>query len=356
MKILINIPCLDLIGGVVSQYVGLAPYWTEDIKYNIVGKRTEKKATGIYWISWDVIKFLSVIFRWHPNAVLLNPSMGKTAILRDMIFLVISSALGKKTFIFIHGWDKEFALKLNKKLFVRFCNKATGVFVLANEFKSELLKWGIKVPILPATTKVDNRLLESFDINSRDGRIKTILFLARIEITKGILIAIDTFKILKQKYPELKFKIVGNGSALAKSKKYVIDNKITDVEFTGNLSGVALIDAFKSGDLYILPSYTEGMPTSVLEAMAFGLPVITRPVGGLSDIIKNDLMGYKTKSLNPESFARRIEILLKSPEECLKMSLFNYQYAKDHFMASEVAKYIESKIKNSKNKEAIKPN
>jgi len=346
MKILINIPCLDLIGGVVSQYVGLAPYWTEDIKYNVVGKRTEKKYTGIYWILWDIIKFISVIFRYRPNAVMLNPSLGKTAVLRDMTFLVISSALGKKTFVFIHGWDKEFAQKLNKKWFARLCNRATGVFVLASEFKKELLKWGIKVPILPATTKVDNRLLESFDIDSRDGHIKTILFLARIEIEKGIFIAIDTFKILKQKYPEIKFKIAGTGSALAKSQKYVTDNKILDVEFTGNLSGDDLIDAFKSGDLYILPSYTEGMPTSVLEAMAFGLPVITRPVGGLSDILKNDLMGYTTKSLNPESFARRIELLINSPEECLKMSQFNYQYAKDHFMASEVAKYIERTIKN----------
>jgi len=346
MKILINIPCMDLVGGVVSQYVGLAPYWTENIKYNIVGKRTEKKATGIYWILWDILNFIYIIFRWRPNAILLNPSLGKTAVLRDMIFLTISSALGKKTFIFIHGWDKEFAKKLNKKWFVRLCNRATGIFVLAKEFKFELLKWGIKVPILPATTKVDNKLLESFDINSRNGGIKTILFLARVEIKKGIFIAIDTFNLLKQKYPYLKFKIVGNGGALDKSKKYVIDNKITDVEFTGNLSGEDLIDAFKSGDLYILPSFTEGMPTSVLEAMAFGLPVITRPVGGLSDILKNDLMGYTTKSLNPENFARRIELLIKSPEECLKMSQFNYQYAKDHFMASEVAKYMEKQIKN----------
>ena len=346
MKILINIPCTELMGGVVNQYVGLAPYWTEDIKYNIVGKRIEKKATGIYWILWDIIKFISVIFRWRPNAILLNPSLGKTAILRDMVFLVISSFMGKKTFIFIHGWDKEFAKKLNKKRFVRLCNRATGIFVLAKEFKVELLKWGIKVPILPATTKVDNKLLESFDINSRNGGIKTILFLARVEIKKGIFIAIDTFNLLKQKYPYLRFKIVGNGGALDKSKKYVIDNKITDVEFTGHLSGEDLINAFKSGDLYILPSFTEGMPTSVLEAMAFGLPVITRPVGGLSDILKNDLMGYTTKSLNPENFARRIELLIKSPEECLKMSQFNYQYAKDHFMASEVAKYMEKQIKN----------
>jgi len=353
MKILINIPCMELMGGVVNQYVGLAPYWTEDIKYNIVGKRSEKKSTGIYWILWDILKFIAVIFRWRPNAVMLNPSLGRNAIIRDMIFLVISSFMGKKTFIFIHGWDKEFARKLNKNLFVRLCNRASGIFVLANEFKFELLKWGIKVPILPATTKVDNKLLESFDISSRTGKIETILFLARIEIKKGIFIAIDTFKLLKQKYPYLKFKVVGDGSALDDSKRYVIDNNIKDVEFTGNLSGEKLINAFKSGDLYILPSFTEGMPTSVLEAMAFGLPVITRPVGGLSDILKNDLMGYTTKSLNPENFARRIELLIKSPEECLKMSQFNYQYAKDHFMASEVAKYIENQIKNEILKDKI---
>jgi len=346
MKILINIPYLKFIGGVANHYIGLRPYWNENIKYNIIGKRGEKDASGKYYLPWDIIKFISRVILWRPDAVLLNPSFRKTAMIRDMIFLFISSVMKQKTFVFFHGWDKDYANQPDKKKLIKSLNRANGIFVLANEFKDELLKLGIKAPIFHGTTKVDDKLTKGFNIERRNGNINTLLFLSRIEVEKGILIAIDTFKILKQKFPSLKFKITGEGKALAKCKEYVKNNKIRDIEFTGALCGKELIEAFNSGDLYIFPSYAEGMPTSVLEAMAFGLPVVTRPVGGLSDFFENGKMGCITKSIEPEDFAREIEKLIISPEECKKISQYNFQYAKKHFMASIVAKYIETTIKN----------
>ena len=348
MKILINVPSLKFLGGVANHYLGLKLYWTENVKYNIVGKRNEKLpvTSGKYWLPWDIIKFLYEIIFWRPDAVLLNPSFGRSAIIRDMIFLFISITMGKKTFIFIHGWEKEYSKKTNKKIFIKLCNKSTGIFVLATTFKNKLASWGIKTPVFLSTTKVNDRLIEGFDINSKNGEIKTLLFLARVEIDKGILIAINTFNILKQKHPTLKLEIVGDGKGLDESKKYVTDNNIKDVNFKGRLSGTDLIEAFKNGDLYIFPTYYgEGMPTSVLEAMAFGLPVITRPVGGVADFFENDKMGFITESLEPKVFAEGIEKLIKSPEKCREISQYNYKYAKEHFMASTVAKNIEKKIK-----------
>lgn len=52
------------------------------------------------------------------------------------------------------------------------------------------------------------------------------------------------------------------------------------------MTGKLLSEQFESGDIYILPTYFEGMATSVLEAMAFGLPIITTPTGGVKDFFK----------------------------------------------------------------------
>jgi len=347
MKILINISSLKFMGGVANHYLGLKPYWNENIKYNTIGKRGKKETSGKYYLPWDIIKFISIIIFWRPDAVLLNPSFRRTSMIRDMIFLSISSVMNQKTFVFFHGWDKEYANQPNKKKLIKILNRASGIFVLANEFRDDLLRLGIKVSIFHSTTKVDDKLTEGFNVDNRDGSINTLLFLSRVEIEKGVLIAIDTFNILKQKFPSLKFKITGDGMALAKSKEYVKNNKITDIEFTGELLGKDLIESFKSGDVYIFPSYAEGMPTSVLEAMAFGLPVVTRRVGGLADFFENNKMGYITESLDPKDFAREIEELINSPEKCRKISLYNYQYTKKHFMASKVAKDIETTIKNN---------
>lgn len=143
-------------------------------------------------------------------------------------------------------------------------------------------------------------------------------------------------------------RIVGNGSALESSKQYVIEKKIKDIYFTGTLSGQSLIEEFTKGDIYLFPSYHgEGMPTSVLEAMAFGLPIITRPVGGLADFFKQKKNGYLIESFKPNDFALKIEHLINSPYECKEISEYNHKYAIQNFMASNVAKFIENTIENT---------
>lgn len=89
------------------------------------------------------------------------------------------------------------------------------------------------------------------------------------------------------------------------------------------------------------------MPTVVLEAMAFGLPILTRNVGGLVDFFQNDKMGFITDSLEPKDFADAMVPYIKDKELARKVGAYNAQYAKEHFMASSVARQIENTIKET---------
>ena len=151
-------------------------------------------------------------------------------------------------------------------------------------------------------------------------------------------------KILQSKDKDIKFRVAGTGGELEKAKQYAIDNNIA-VDFLGNISGDTLINEFKAANIYILPTtHGEGMPTSVLEAMAFGVPVITRPVGGTCDFFENSKMGELIESLDPKEYAVAIDKYLNNPTFAKEVSTYNHKYAKEHFLASSVAKAIEARL------------
>ncbi len=345
-KILIVVPSFKILGGVANHYSGLSPHWKYKIKYCFQGKRPHIPA--ILTLIPDFIIFVFTIIFWRPDVVILNPSLRNYQIKRDSIYLQIANWFSIDVITFVHGWDQSYYLKLkdNNSFFINTFGKSKFIYVLYSAFKSQLEDLNIPCPILLTSTKVADNLIKDFDINSRNGSIKQILFLARIEKSKGIFIAIDAFKTLKSKY-DLSLSVCGNGEALSDVIKYVKDHNIKDVYFHGNVSGQKLIKQFVNSDVYILPtSWGEGMATSVLEAMAFGLPVITRPVGGVIDFFENDEMGYLIESTNSSDYANILETLINDPQKVCNISKINHQYASEHFLASKVTERFESDILN----------
>ena len=88
------------------------------------------------------------------------------------------------------------------------------------------------------------------------------------------------------------------------------------------------------------------MPTTLLEAMAFGLPVISRPVGGLKDFFENGRMGFLIDSTDPLDYVEKIDSLISDPDLTMRISEYNSEYARSNFMASKIAPDLESKLAN----------
>lgn len=345
MKLLINTPDLNFLGGVANHYSGLRQYWTEDVVYNVVGRRSCCKIiSGALLLPYDIIKFIVKLIFTRPDVVLLNPSLGDTALKRDFIFLKLAKLFKRKVAIFIHGFNLDYAGIVNKKWLVGNLNNASLIVILAECFKNLLRLWGVKVPIIQSTTKVADYLLEGFQIEQKVFR-RNILFLARIEKSKGIYETIDTYVILKQEFTDLTLTIAGDGTELQNVKKYIQKNNIQDVAILGAISGNTLIEVYKNAGLYSFISYYEGLPTSVLEAMSFGLPIFTRNVGGLPDFFENNRMGYITDSLQSEDFANAMRPYLENKKLYKDVSNYNHRYAVEHFLASKVAIAIENELK-----------
>lgn len=356
MKILINTPIISIPAGVSNHYLGLRTYFSKDIIYNqyIPGHYINQnikfkplcKFIRLITAGYDLLKFVILIVIHKKPVILLNPSFGETALKRDLIFLKIAKCARCKVAVFIHGWDKKYLESLIKNE-IRFDHawlKADAWFVLAVEFKGYLEEIGIKTPIYLTTTKVDDRCIDEKVEKKTIQKINNILFLGRVEKEKGIFTTIEVIDILNEKYQDISLRVVGYGEMLEQARLYARDKGLNNIIFTGPLYGDDLKNEFLKADLYILPSYHEGMPTTVLEAMAFGLPVITRPVGGLKDFFENGKMGYAIESLKPADFVHYIEILKKDISLTERISKYNKRFAKDHFMASQIAKKLEATL------------
>lgn len=342
-KILINTPSLKLLGGVSNHFMGLNNFWNFKINYCYVGSRNG--INGILLLPIDVLKFCLKIIFFQPDYILINPSLQVNALKRDSIFLRVSKLLKKNTIIFFHGWDLEVQKLIdnNKYDLLKNYNKADMFFVLASSFKQKLENWGFKQPINLTTTKVDDLLVSDFIIEKKKIT-KSILFLARIEKQKGIYLVLKTYKKLKKKYKDLSLTIVGDGNELTNVKKYISENKLNDVKVTGRLSGQSLKDEFIKNSLYFFPTYHgEGMPTSLLEAMAFGLTIVSRPVGGTSDFFKPE-MGVLTESKDPEVYFNILDNYFTNENLLKETSTFNHKYAMSNFLASNVVQCLEKSL------------
>lgn len=98
------------------------------------------------------------------------------------------------------------------------------------------------------------------------------------------------------------------------------------------------MDAFYSGiDLYLNTSIHEGIPMTILEALARGIPVIAPAVGGIGEIITNGVEGFLIESRNPEAFAEKCLFLRENPELLKKMSFAARDRAEREFSAEKMA-------------------
>jgi glycosyltransferase involved in cell wall biosynthesis len=162
--------------------------------------------------------------------------------------------------------------------------------------------------------------------------------LSRLDEGKGLSESIKSFAVLKRARPTATLKIAGEGPERKLAERLAKELKLADVEFLGHVEGDDKRQILLASDIFLFPTFlTEGMPTVVLEAMAYGLPVVTRPVAGLQDFFENERMGFMTESRNPDDFGQLLTNLAGDRDLRRRIGDYNRAYAQRHFSASAVA-------------------
>ncbi|HAV57111.1 MAG: glycosyl transferase family 1 [Acinetobacter sp. GWC1_38_13] len=164
------------------------------------------------------------------------------------------------------------------------------------------------------------------------------LFIGRLLKEKGIHDFLAAVKIVKEKYPETQFTVLGaidphNLGALTQSE---LDELISSniIDYPGHVDNVK--DWIAKSHVFVLPSYREGVPRSTQEAMAIGRAVVTTDVPGCRETVEHGVNGFIVAKWNPEALAEKMIYFIEQPEQIEKMGIESYKIAQEKFDADKV--------------------
>ena len=148
---------------------------------------------------------------------------------------------------------------------------------------------------------------------SADSR-PNLLFFGEIARHKGVFELARAFARVAGELPGLQLVYAGTGKAVAETRELTARLGLGDrAEFTGWLESERKRAALAGATIFVLPSYVEGMPMALLEAMSWGLPVIATPVGGVPEIVTDEVDGLLVPAGDVDALAAAITRLMSDP-------------------------------------------
>ena len=148
------------------------------------------------------------------------------------------------------------------------------------------------------------------------GNRKTVLFLGAINEMKGCYDIVDVIAEVKKRISDVKMIMCGDGEIKGVKGKAAKCGVLDRFEFPGWVRGEKKDQILREADLFFLPSYTEAMPMSILDAMGYGLPIIASNVGGIPRIVRDN--GSMCEPGDIRGFSDKITELLENDEKRLQ--------------------------------------
>ena len=243
----------------------------------------------------------------------------------------LNGALLKKFFnikhvLTIHGADLFVLLRmpLGRKLAIFILKNTDHIACLNKEIQDNVIKLidaksSNKVSVISMGVNV-NEFRDKFKFNRK------ILFLGRLADKKGVKYLLEAIKLLKDK--DIRVFIAGDGPLRRELENFVKLNKLQNkVKFLGFISGKDKINLIKDCCIFVAPSIItnygdrEGLPVSLLEAMAASKAIIATDVGGIKDAIKNNYNGLLIKQKSSNEIVNAINKLISNKNLAKKLAM-----------------------------------
>jgi glycosyltransferase involved in cell wall biosynthesis len=284
------------------------------------------------------IKFTVYVFSRKPDAVLLFTAVG-ASVLEKGAMAWVARMLPIPIFLFPRGAALIDAVNASpfQKMWVKAAMRgATHVLCQGpawQRFAVKVLCFEIaNAPIIENWSATPNLLaIGSARPLSQNHHAPNLLFLGWLEHDKGIFDLLEACHEVSKSY-QFKLSIAGRGHAEKQARQYVTERCMLNcVEFVGWVTGTEKDAVLKNADILILPSWAEGFPNAIIEAMAAKVAVIVTTVGNVPDLITDQKEALLVPPRDSQALRVAIELLCKEPE--LRNSIANrgHIFARERF-------------------------
>jgi len=148
----------------------------------------------------------------------------------------------------------------------------------------------------------------------------SIVFVGRLAAVKGAPVLLEAFRAVRAAHPQATLTLIGDGPLRADLEARAAALGLDDaVAFTGYLSQQAVADRLADADVFVLPSFAEGVPVVLMEAMASGLPVVTTRIAGIPELVEHGVSGLLVPPGDVEALAAALTGLLADPARRARM-------------------------------------
>lgn len=354
IKVLTTSPSID-INDIVSGIANLTRIWVNNnkqVEYIVFeAGKVSKKNKNIQWLLKQLVipfQFLGSIVKNKPKIVHINMPLAPIAILRDFVFVLIGYLTNQKIVLHFRGGGFNLCnnIPLLYLLLIKLSIKMANIAIVLGQ--QEYNFW-IKQYNIPAfKLKVIANCVESINSithNKIDNSFLNILYLSRIAKNKGLIDIVNGLEKLQKK--SYKLFVAGEGPELDWFKS-ICNQKINgNVEFCGVVFGKEKEYLLSHCNVFILPSYVEGLPNSLLEAMSFSLIPIVTPVGSIPNVVQHKKNGLVVDVRKPDDITDALNSLLINnslfktlSENALKTIENDYSLEKHLFKINDIYKSL----------------
>lgn len=263
---------------------------------------------------------------------------------RKKLFVKIAKRFGKKVVWHMHAsqFVPFYEGRKDKEDIVRGLNMADTLIVLSKYYREFYTSIGVKpekIVILDNLVPKPQARVSGEGVTVNEKRLH-LLFLGEISHRKG---AFDMVQAVKE-HPELKDKVeirIGGNGETEKLMEAIREAGLEEcVKFEGWVGGEKKIQLLNWADVYILPSFNEGLPISILEALSYNCPIISTPVGGIPEVVLEN-NGILVEPGNTEEIAKAMAYYVEHPEKVKEHGAVSGKIIKRYYPEAVFAKLRE---------------
>lgn len=258
-----------------------------------VGKGGWHKAKDIWKKLIEVRKAVKAV---KPDLVYITPNSAGAPFYKDFITVMMLKMMGQK--IVMHFHNKGVATRQNRKLdnwMYKHYFKGVKLILLADALYQDVKRYVKREDVFVCPNAIP-AISNANQVTKNSDHVPHILWLTNIMKTKGIMEYLSALKILKDKGVKFQADFVGGLTKEMSGDEFDSALSMKGLNgcctYYGPKYGDDKYSFFCQADVFVLPSYTEAFPVSILEAMQFALPVVASNVGGVSAEVEDGVSGF----------------------------------------------------------------